>query len=400
MKQTIVRLTCLVLALTMLAGCGGAPTGNTPLDDPSSDAVSDGGSTTTTAGNVSDSTTVGNNSSAVTTPAPSGSTTTGTPTTKGETPTTGAPTTKGETPTTKNDSPVTPTTPAPPQKEYVDGLEVVHKIGTAPLAKFDDNLYKLDVPFEDIYTSVFFLKLGEGEWAVIDTATTAGDVNTYIIPAATALGITTAQIKAILLTHDHADHAGGLPTLFPKCANATVYGVSASNSTAGGRYRSVSDGTTLFDGKVKCVTLRGHAAEACGWLDTRSKTIMTGDSIQFYGAGQYGCQLYGGLTHYEASMAKLKTMATNGEVENIIISHRYVPVSSVSVGKANSVEYMDIAIFCYQDLKEFTIEKYQNGTRGAAQIMAAFIGERSRQYQNFPRNYFSNTIQHIINNYC
>lgn len=399
MKHTIIRLICLTLALTLLAGCGGAPTGSTPVSDTPSDVVSDGG-TTTTAGNVSDTTTTANNSSAVTTPAPSGSTTTGKPTTKGETPTTGTPTTKGETPTTKDNTPVTPTTPAPPQKEYVDGLEVVRKIGTAPLAKFDDNLYKLDVPFEDIYTSVFFLKLGEGEWAVIDTATTAGDVNTYIIPAATALGITTAQVKAILLTHDHADHAGGLPTLFSKCANAKVYGVSASNSTAGNRYQSVSDGTALFDGKVECVTLRGHAAEACGWLDTRSKTIMTGDSIQFYGAGEYGCQLYGGLTHYEASMTKLKTMVTNGEVENIIISHRYVPVSSVSKGKANSIEYMDIAIFCYQDLKEFTIEKYKNGTRGAAQIMAAFIGERSRQYQNFPRKYFNNTIQHIINNYC
>lgn len=296
-----------------------------------------------------------------------------------------------------NHTPSSTATVAPQGPAYYNDLEVVGAFtDQATLCRFDDRLYKLDVPD----TAVFFIKLTDDEWAIVDTATTPKDVNSYIIPAAARLGIDTNRIVGILLTHEHQDHAGGLATLLPKCPNATVYGVNAANSVAGSRYQSIADGSSLFDGVIKMVTLRGHAAEACGYYDTRSKTVMTGDSIQFYGVGVYGCQLYGGVVEYEASMAKLKGMVEDGTIENILTTHQYVPVSAVAKGRAASLEYMSIAQVCYEDLKGYTIDKYQNGTYSADAIMRDFIADHKREYPDFPTGYFNNTMNHIINQYC
>lgn len=419
---------CALLTLSLLTGCGGAGTSSDLSEDASSVAVTDdengilahsvtkrhtsataGGSATTAASvhpSVTDNDTTAQRTSATQSRAESnnseGTRGSSKRTSATSNATSAVQSTRGNTQSSATQS--TPTaaksSATAAKDEYIDGLKVVARIGGAPLCRFDDNLYKLDVPFENIYTAVFFLRLTGNEWAIVDTATDGTDVNNYILPAAANLGISTAQIKAILLTHEHGDHAGGLRTLLSKCSSATVYGVKATNSDAGTHYRSIADGASLFGGVVKMVTLPGHAAEACGYYDTRSKTVMTGDSIQFYGAGQYGCQVYGGLSNYEASMEKLKGMVADGAIENIIISHRYAPVSAISKGRANSLQYMTTAQECYGDIKAYTIEQFNNGTRSADMIMRNFIAERSRQYENFPTGSFSNVMGTIINTYC
>ncbi len=396
---------CALLTVSMLTGCGGGSTQSDLLSDGVISSV--GESNTVEAHSVTKKRTSATADGASTTAAPRSTTAARSSTTGGAA---SVATRTSATQSTRNQSSNKPaqssansaasSTAAAPKDEYVDGLKVVARIGGAPLCQFDNNLYKLDVPFEQFYTSVFFLRLSSSEWAVVDTATTAKDVNTYIVPAAAKLGISLSQIKAILLTHDHQDHAGGMPTLLPQCPNATVYGVSATNSKAGSRYQSIADGASLFGGVVKMVTLRGHAAEACGYYDTRSKTVMTGDSIQFYGVGYYGCQVYATARNYENSMEKLKGMIADGVIENVIISHPYVPVGSVSKGRENSLRYMTTAQQCYEDLKNYTIEKYNSGVRSANDIMVAFIADRSREYPNFPTNSFSSTIQRIMNVYC
>lgn len=402
-RQVIALGVCMVLTASLLSGCGGGSTASEPLSDGVISSTSE--TNTVEAHSVTKKRTSATASgSAATTTAARASATGGASSTTVRPSATQSKRTnaQGNSATTqssaKNELPAS--TAAVQKDEYVDGLKLVARIGGAPLCQFDNNLYKLDVPFSEFYTSVFFLRLSSNEWAVVDTATTAGDVNTYIVPAAAKLGIQLTQIKAILLTHDHGDHAGGMPTLLPKCPNATVYGVSATNSAAGSRYQSIADGVSLFGGVVKMVTLRGHAADACGYYDTRSKTVMTGDSIQFYGVGYYGCQVYTTARDYENSMEKLKGMISDSVIENVIISHPYVPVGAVSKGRENSLQYMTKAQQCYEDIKTYTIEKYNSGVRSANEIMVAFIADLSREYPNFPTNSFSSTIQRIINVYC
>ena len=47
------------------------------------------------------------------------------------------------------------------------------------LRKLSDEIFKLEVPFENIYTAVFFVKTKNG-FTIIDTADKASDAENYI----------------------------------------------------------------------------------------------------------------------------------------------------------------------------------------------------------------------------
>ena len=271
--------------------------------------------------------------------------------------------------------------------------------GNGTLYKFDDNLYKLEVPFENIYTSVFFLKLDSGEWFIIDAATTSSDVISYVSPAAKALNVNMQKVKGILLTHSHADHAGGLPTLASLCPNAVVYGVKSTASTGSNKYSVVQDETVLFN-TIKVVTLKGHDQDACGYIDLRSKTIMTGDSIQLFGVGNYGCQIYAGVDTYYSSIEKLTGKVNAGQVENILISHKYVPLGAYAIGKESSLNYLHVAKECVDELKDYTKGMYDSGVTNEQEIQRYFIEFKKAQYPDFPVNNFTHAIKSIINLYC
>ena len=70
------------------------------------------------------------------------------------------------------------------------------------------NIYRLKVLFESIYTSVFLIKTQTGN-ALIDCATYASDVDEYIVPALEKMGLCLGDIKYLILSHSHEDHAGG-----------------------------------------------------------------------------------------------------------------------------------------------------------------------------------------------
>lgn len=289
-----------------------------------------------------------------------------------------------------------PTT-APNTVEPFEKLRTVG--GKGVIYKISREIYKLEVPFNSIYTSVFFVRLpSDNEWLVIDTGTTASDVETYVVPAAQSLNIDLANIKGILLTHTHDDHAGGLSTLAPKCGNATVYGVSGSNSkTAGRPYKQVSNGTVI-EGIIEVVTINGHAYDACGYLDTRSKSIIAGDSLQLYGIASWGCQLYD-VNYYTQSLEKLTEMVKNGKIENLFVAHAYIPSGAYAVGKDAVQAYIDDSNECLRNLIQFTSECYANGTQSASAISQQFSTEMKKVYTNFPGGGFDNAIKSIISTY-
>ena len=63
------------------------------------------------------------------------------------------------------------------------------------------NIYRLKVPFEDLYTSVFLIKTKQGN-ALVDCATYASDVDDYIVPALSMLGLRLEDIAYLILTHN------------------------------------------------------------------------------------------------------------------------------------------------------------------------------------------------------
>ena len=78
---------------------------------------------------------------------------------------------------------------------------------TAYFEKEIDHIYRLKIPFDTVYTSVFLVE-HEGEAVIVDCATTRLDVEDYIVPALAEKGYSLSSLKAIVITQTHEDHAG------------------------------------------------------------------------------------------------------------------------------------------------------------------------------------------------
>ena len=121
--------------------------------------------------------------------------------------------------------------------------------------KLTDRIYRLKVPFENIYTAVFLVSHKDG-YALVDCATTREDAENIILGAVDAFGIKRSEITHILITHAHGDHAGGLRYLIPHLPDAVVCAGSnfIKDRLDPPRFVCLCDGQTVVEG-IKAVTL-------------------------------------------------------------------------------------------------------------------------------------------------
>ena len=117
-------------------------------------------------------------------------------------------------------------------------------------------IWRLEVPFFTVYTSVFLIHAPVG-YILVDCATTDEDVDGYIIPAIKKLGISLSDVKMIVITHDHSDHAGGLTRLLYHIPHLEV----------------VREERELCD-SVYAYPLSGHTKGFIGVFDSRSDTLI------------------------------------------------------------------------------------------------------------------------------
>ena len=169
--------------------------------------------------------------------------------------------------------------------------------------KATENIYRLKIPFESVYTSVFLVKCSEGA-IIVDAATTDFDVDTYIVPALSELGVGIGELYGIVITHDHSDHAGGLKRILEKFPDLKV----------------IKNGDITF-ADIDIYPLKGHTEDFVGVFDRRSKTLISGDGIQGAGIGRYRCML-ANKAGYRQTLAKIEA---DPLVENLLFSHEYEP---------------------------------------------------------------------------
>jgi glyoxylase-like metal-dependent hydrolase (beta-lactamase superfamily II) len=169
--------------------------------------------------------------------------------------------------------------------------------------KETEGIYRLKVPFYDIFTSVFLIE-ANGELILVDTATTESDVESYIIPALSAYGCSMADISKLVLSHRHSDHAGGLDTLLHHAPQLEV----------------VTDIRRLADG-ILTYPLAGHTKDSIGVLDTRTGTLIACDGLQGDGVWKYRCY----TEDRDAYIETLKRIEKDTLIENILFSHAYEP---------------------------------------------------------------------------
>ena len=179
------------------------------------------------------------------------------------------------------------------------------------------DIYRLKVPFDSLYTSVFLIKKRKGN-VLIDCATYASDVDEYIVPSLWNLSLRLEDIQYLILTHKHGDHAGGkerISKLHPEI-------------------KIISGVVEKFLNDLTIYELKGHTLDCIGVLDERTKTLISGDGLQGAGVGKYRCL----LANKDEYIKTIEKIRQDERIENILFSHAYEPWNKDGVFGREKVE--------------------------------------------------------------
>ena len=214
------------------------------------------------------------------------------------------------------------------------------------------NIYRLAVPFGDSWTGVTLVRGKEN--VLIDTAAKAEDVDEVIVPALAQMGLSLSQITFLACTHCHGDHVGGHARVRELCPTIRVACFEGSEDKvkdplkyskliratfppfspeAPASLRGVTPDILLRDGEyltpdLRLVTTPGHDTDTVCWLDERTNTLITGDSLQLDGTTSQGAALVMDLPGYRYTLKKLAELP----IDCIAAGHDYLPLGSIAEG--------------------------------------------------------------------
>ena len=189
------------------------------------------------------------------------------------------------------------------------------------ITKENENIFRITTPYKDIFTSIYLIKTEKGAM-LFDVGSYPSDVDDYIVPFLNEIGLVSKEVKYVCISHNHADHSGGLSAFCEMFPNVTV--ISRNNGLVDKYKTSVlpSDNDVFLD-VLKVVTIPGHTSDAIGIIDLRTNTLICGDCLQMYGlygSGEWGSNITLIKQHYDA-LDKLENMP----IENILTAHDYHP---------------------------------------------------------------------------
>lgn len=232
--------------------------------------------------------------------------------------------------------------------------------------KINENLYYLRTPYKDIFTTVYFIKTDEGV-LLFDAASFDSDVDDYILPALDELGISRDELKYVFISHPHGDHAGGLKRLLFHLPGLTVVSKAEKHQVEYADHNVInpSDGDILL-GALRVVVIPGHTVAACGILDTRDLSLISGDALQLYGifgSGRWGANIRFPAEHLTV-IEKLRSM----EIDNIYTAHDYHPVGQFACGRNRVRDALDACVEPLTRVRELILSHPDEDDDGIAAI--------------------------------
>lgn len=194
----------------------------------------------------------------------------------------------------------------------------------------------------DIFTTVYFVKTERGA-LLFDTASYDRDIENAVIPALNRLGIGEKDLKYVFISHYHADHAGGLGRLLASYPKVRV--VSRSEALrerfASYTFLSPQEGEALLD-DLSVIFVTGHTKDSAALFDSRTKTLISGDSLQLYGvfgSGKWGANI-SFPSEYAENIQKLREM----DIDAILTAHDYHPCGRMYFGKTEIASALDACL--------------------------------------------------------
>lgn len=264
------------------------------------------------------------------------------------------------------------------------------------------NIYRLEVTFTGCWTGVT-LVLGNKN-VLIDSGSCSETVDSEIVPALKQMGLGMKDIHYVALTHTHGDHVGGCrrllelnpsmkvvcyassiermldPLKYSKAIRATFPGHSPAAPKV---LMGVKPDLLLQDGErlesLILIHTPGHDSDTVCYLDERTKTLITGDSLQLNGTVTQGCALLMDTEGYEKSLKKLLNM----DIQNIVCGHPYLPLGAEAIGEVESRAYLQSCFACHMYDKGFVQGMIASGTKDSVAIAKALIREVGGQEPSF-----------------
>jgi glyoxylase-like metal-dependent hydrolase (beta-lactamase superfamily II) len=245
------------------------------------------------------------------------------------------------------------------------------------LPQFEEVLpgtFLLKVPFGPVWTGIILVK-GEKN-ILIDSSHL--EPEKYLIPALENLGLSLSGIDWLLNTHVHGDHIGGHYSLVSRyglrtatlrnSADALRDPVKVAirvrtrfpkNSPPPQSYlkgvepdRLLDEGE-LLEGRFYALYTPGHDDDCLTWVDSRTGTAFTGDSLQANGTPTQGIGFYRDLAAYRNTLDKLSVAG----LQSIVCAHEYDGIGCVIKGAENvsrAIRYSAECVELYdRKLKEY-----------------------------------------------
>lgn len=256
-----------------------------------------------------------------------------------------------------------------------------------------DGIFLLRSPFPPVWSGVTLVR-GE-ELCLIDSGASADVVDGVIRPALAELGLGLGDIDWLVNTHCHGDHIGGharIKELAPQIRTACIEQAApalrdpAANAvrirTKYPRFspppqcylrgvepdRFLRDGEALGD-RLTVLHTPGHDGDCVCWYDRKTKTAVTGDSLQANGTVTQGIAFYQDLDAYLGSVAKLRTC----DVENIIAGHDYAGMGYNIEGAENVRRVLDLCAAYTEQYQRFVDEALSCGLTDTSVMAAQMI---------------------------
>jgi len=210
------------------------------------------------------------------------------------------------------------------------------------LITINENIHKITIPYKDIFTTVCTVLTQNGA-VLFDSASFDEDVDNYIIPMLDELEIGKDDLKYVFISHHHKDHSGALGELLKRFPEVTVLSRSPELKEQYPAYKvySPDDGGTFLE-ELKTVTIPGHTYDSMALLDTRTNTLLTGDSLQIYGI--FGSQDWGSNIGFPVEYLEAIEKVRKLNVQTIYTAHDYHPFGTSACGNQAVMHLLDACI--------------------------------------------------------
>ena len=206
------------------------------------------------------------------------------------------------------------------------------------ITQISEHIHRLTLPYKDIFTTVYTVCTPEGV-LLFDAASFPEDTQQRILPFLQKIGIDPARIRYIFISHNHKDHSGSLDALMEAMPQAVVLSRSEKlKERLGEKVFSLEDGASVLD-VLRVVAIPGHTADSAGILDTRTDTLISGDSLQSYGicgSGEWASNINFPAEHI-CALKKLRNLP----IRQLLTAHNYEPYGYRADGEEQVAAYLD-----------------------------------------------------------